>query len=80
MAGGTYFVEGSLAASLAASPWAPSKMPPRKVVRPLSRTLEAPTLRVHAVGQEGWELSSTTSWRVAAVGLATTATSPQTSA
>lgn len=81
MAGGTYFVEGSLAASLAASPWAPSKMPPRKVVRPLSGTLvEAPTLRVHAVGQEGWELASTTSRRVATVGLATTATSPPTSA
>lgn len=81
MAGGTYFVEGSLAASLAASPWAPSKMPPRKVVGPLSGTLvEAPTLRVHAVGQEGWELASTTSWRMAAVGLATTATSPPTSA
>lgn len=81
MAGGTYFVEGSLAASLAASPWAPSKVPPRKVVRPLNGTLmEAPTLRVHAVGQEGWELASTTSWRVAAVRLATTTTSSPNSA
>ena len=79
MAGGTYFVEGSLAASLAAGPWAPSKMPPGKVVRPLIGTLmEAPTLWVHAVGQEGWELASTTSWRVAMVGVATTATSPPT--
>lgn len=81
MAGGTYFVEGSLAASLAASPWAPSKMPPRKVVRALNGALvEAPTLRVHAVGEEGWELASTTSWRVAMVGLATTTTSPPASA
>lgn len=81
MAGGTYFVEGSLAASLPASPWAPSKVPPGKVVGPLNGTLvEAPTLRVHAVGQEGWELASTTSWRVATVGLATTTPSPPTSA
>lgn len=80
MAGGTYFVKGSLAASLTASPRAPSKMPPREVVRPLNGTLmEAPTLRVHAVGKEGWELASTTSWRVATVGLATTTTSPPTS-
>lgn len=64
--GGTYFVEGSLAASLAASPWAPSKVPPGEVLRALAKALvESPTLRVHAVGQEGWELSSTTSWRVA---------------
>lgn len=81
MAGGTYFVEGSLAASLPASPWAPSKVPPWKVVGSLNGTLvEAPTLGVHAVGQEGWELASTTSWRVATVGLATTTPSPPTSA
>lgn len=81
MAGGTYFVKGSLAAPLAAGPRAPSKVPPGEVVRPLDGTLvESHTLGVHAVGQEGWELSSTTSWRVATVGLAATddATSPPT--
>lgn len=71
-AGGTYFVKGSLAAPLAAGPRAPSKVPPGEVVRPLDGSLvERPTLGVHAVGQEGWELASTTSWRVATVGLAT---------
>lgn len=79
LAGGTYFVEGSLAASCAATPWAPSNMPPREVVRPWSRTLEASTLRVHTVGQEGWELASTTSWSTATVGRATATSSPQTS-
>lgn len=77
LTGGTYFVERSLAASLTAGPWAPAKMPPRKVVRALIGTLmETPTLRVHAVGQEGWELASTTSWRVATVGLASATTAP----
>lgn len=71
-AAGTYFVKGSLAAPLAAGPWAPSKVPPREVVRPLDgAVVERPALGVHAVGQERWELSSTTSWGVATVRLAT---------
>ena len=67
--GGTYSVKGSFAAPLAASSWAPSKMPSGEVVGALAGALvEAPALRVHPVGQEGWELSPSTSWGVALVG------------
>lgn len=79
--GGTYFVKGSLAASLAASPWAPSKVPPGEVLRALAKALVvAPTLRVHAVGQEGWELASTTSWRVASAEAPCGSSAPSSSA
>ncbi|KAJ3587845.1 hypothetical protein NHX12_011440, partial [Muraenolepis orangiensis] len=55
-------VKGSLAASLVASLWAPSKMPSGVIVGALAGALvETPTLRVHPVGQERWELSPSTS-------------------
>jgi len=78
LTGGTYSVKGSLAASLAASSWAASKMPSGEVVGALAGALvETPTLRVHPVGQEGWEFSPSTSTPrgVAPVGVATSPTS-----